>query len=204
MARTPNQPGTSDQRGTAQAHPAAAKTLAGLAAGVLLGTVLAACSAGPPPQRHPPPPRHPVAATQSPAASLGNAPHNVSLAAQAASLPAGPFRITVEHCGKLTRAQRNKFGTTARGGLTYRYANVSRSLAGSPSLAVNFLAGHGLAGSNVTGNQEAVGPGQSAEGEVDAVGLSGQPITFTACQLTGYNVVTAAGDSPGTYRPVSP
>ena len=185
-----------------------AKALAAsaLAVALLAGVLAAACASTPvrsrAGDRHPAAASHPVA----PAAhGTEDFPPNVSLATQAAFLPPGPFRITPPlHCGKLTSAERRKFGTTARRGFIYGYVNVSRSTTGSPSVAVNFLAGHLLAGSNVTGDQEGVGPGQSGEGEVDAVGLSGQPITFTGCQLTGYSVVTPGGDSVGTFRPVSP
>lgn len=181
-----------------------AKALA--ASALAAGLLLAACSASSG-QHRPPRSSTPAAATSStpPGHGTEDFPPNVSLATQAAFLPPGPFRITPPlHCGKLTATERRKFGTTARRGFVYGYVNVSRSTTGSPSVAVNFLAGHLLAGSNVTGDQEGVGPGQSGEGEVDAVGLSGQPITFTGCQLTGYSVVTPGGDSVGTYRPVSP
>lgn len=184
-------------------YSAVAKALA--ASALAVGLLLAACSSGPPGPHHPSPSQQAAARPGAPSVhGTEDFPPNVSLATQAAFLPPGPFRISQPHCGRLSAADRKRFGTTSRRGFTYRYTNVSRSVTGSPSVAVNFLEGHTLAGSNVTGDQEAVGPGQSAAGEVDAVGLSGQPITFTECQLTGYGVVTPSGDSMGNYRPVAP
>lgn len=180
-----------------------AKALA--ASALAVGLLLAACSSRPPGPHHPSPSQQAGARPAVPPThGTEDFPPNVSLATQAELLPLGPFKITALYCGKFTRAQRREFGTTARGGFIYRYTNISQKLTGSPALPVNFLQGRELAGGNVPGDQAAIGPGLSAEGEVDAVGMSGQPITFTACQLMGYQVMPAHGAPIGNYRPVAP
>lgn len=183
-----------------------AKALAAsaLAVALLAGVLAAACASTPARRRAGA--NHPAAAAPStpPLPPAEKLPPGVSLATQAELLPLGPFRITALYCGKFTPAQRRQFGTTARGGFVYRYTNISQKLTGSPALPVNFLQGRELAGGNVPGDQAAIGPGLSAEGEVDAVGMSGQPVTFDRCQLMGYQVMPAHGAPIGNYRPVAP
>lgn len=127
---------------------------------------------------------------------------NITVNSSAAQLAPGPFRIRPLHCGHFSQALRNRLGTTAHGGLTYRFTNVSQTLTGAPNLPVNFTTGSNVQGSNVSGDITSVGPGQSGLGEVDAVGGSGENLTFTGCELMGYGVVSdASGGLPGTYAP---
>lgn len=121
--------------------------------------------------------------------------------AAAGHLPPGPFTIRVLHCGKFTGAERNTLGTTAKGGLVYRYTNNSNTLTGAPNLSVNFTAGSTVVGNNVTANANPIGPRRSATGEVDAVGGSGQALRFTGCDLVSYGIVTSSGQLPGSYAP---
>lgn len=111
----------------------------------------------------------------------------------------GPFTITPVYCGKFSSAQQQEFGTTAKGGLIYRYANESQSLSGSPKLDVDFTSGSTVAGENVSATETTAAPGQSAEGEVDAVGDSGSDLSFTGCQINSYSVVTSGGVDPVSY-----
>lgn len=137
----------------------------------------------------------PTAAASAPASPAGHG-SNIILSTQAKQLPPGPFRITAVSCGPYTAAQQAKFGTNAKGGLVYRYANVSNSLTGAPSLEVDFLSGANVLGSNVTGNAPDIGPGQTAEGYVDALDGSGQNLTFSGCELMQYGLRgMAAGSS---------
>ncbi len=73
--------------------------------------------------------------------------------------------------GRCRRRSRSQFGTTAAGGLIYRYANTSSGVTGSAKLYVGFTAGGGIVGSNYAGTLPDIGPGKSGEGEVDAVGI---------------------------------
>jgi len=114
---------------------------------------------------------------------------------------AGPFKITPLHCGKLTSAEQNQFATNATSGLIYRYTNDSSTITGSPDLSVNFTTGSTVDGNNVTGDQTAITPGQSAEGEVDAVSGSGQNLGFTDCELMSYQVASSQGALPLTFAP---
>jgi hypothetical protein len=111
----------------------------------------------------------------------------------------GPMKVTAVYCGSLSAAQRQRFGTTAAGGLIYKYANASDSESGSAKLYVGFTNGSGVAGSNYAGTLPAVAPGKSAEGEVDAVGIEGQDLTFTGCELLSYALVTGTGVDPVSY-----
>lgn len=161
--------------------------------------LLAGCSSpAPPPQ--PTRPAVPQAASkaQPPARKL---PHGVSVAPQSGGTPPGPFIIRPTYCGPFSSARRQRLGTTAHGGLVYRFANESQSVTGAPSLRVNFLRGTSVVASNVSGGSGPIAPGQSAVAEVDAVGGSGQPVAFRGCQLISYALVTAGGDQPGTYAP---
>lgn len=174
-------------------------------AGLLLVPVLAAavgCSA----QAASPPatPAANPAVSPAPPAQAASTPKttgNITVEAPAGT-PPGPFKIKPLHCGRFSKAQRARFGTTAKGGLVYRFANVSAGMAGSPSLTVNFTTGSDVAGSNVTGSDTSVGPGQSAEGEVDALNGSGGNLHFTGCDLTEYAVQSdSQGDLAGSYAP---
>jgi hypothetical protein len=109
------------------------------------------------------------------------------------------MKITPLYCGKLSAAQQSQFGTTAAGGLIYRYANKSTGEAGSAKLAVGFTAGGSIAGENYAGTLPPVSSGQSAEGEVDAVGISGEDLTFSGCELMSYALVTDATVDPVSY-----
>lgn len=168
-----------------------------VAAGLL---ALCACTSNAPTAGTTPPPSVPVtsvpaAATPTPELTGGN----IEIAPTGNA--AGPFRITPLFCGKLSSSQQNQFGTTARGGFVYRYTNTSPVITGSPDLSVNFLSGATVAGSNVTGDQTAIGPGQNSEAEVDALNGSGGDISFTRCEVVSYTVVSSQGDLPGTFAP---
>lgn len=132
----------------------------------------------------------PTSASPTPvvAPSASRNASKILLSTQARTLPPGPFRITPVSCGAYTPAEQAKFGTNAKGGLIYRYTNVSNSLTGAPALTVDFLNGSDVLGANVTGNAPDIGPGQSAEGHVDALDGSGQNLTFTGCELMQYGL----------------
>ena len=141
--------------------------------------------------------------TPSPSATSAGA-NQITLSGQGAHLPSGPFKITPVYCGTFTQAQRNTFGTNARGGLIYRYTNESNTLTAAANLSVNFLKGSMVVASNVAGagNLPSIDPGQSAEGEVDAVGGSGGNIAFSGCEVMDYGLITdSSGALPGTYAP---
>ena len=140
------------------------------------------------------------AAALSPAVIDGN----ITLSAQGRSLPPGPFVIKPVYCGRFTAAQQNQFGTTATGGLIYQYTNTSSTLTGAAVVQANVTEGSTVAGNNVAGagNLSPVGPGQSATGEVDAVGGGGQNLVFTGCELMEYAVNTSSsGTLPVSYAP---
>jgi phage protein D len=108
--------------------------------------------------------------------------------------------ITPVYCGKLSAAQRQQFGTTAAGGLIYRYANHSGTLSGAAKLFAGFTNGATTAGENYAGSLPDIAPGQSAEGEVDAIGISGQNLAFTGCEVLSYALVTTdSGVDPVSY-----
>jgi hypothetical protein len=111
------------------------------------------------------------------------------------------MKITPVYCGKLSPAQQAKFGTTAAGGLIYRYANDGSSgVSGSAKLYVGFTAGGGdVLGSNYAGTLPSVDPGKSAEGEVDAVDIQGKDLNFTGCEIMSYALVMATGVDPVSY-----
>jgi hypothetical protein len=112
----------------------------------------------------------------------------------------GPMAITPVYCGKLSAAQQKQFGTTAVGGLIYRYANNSDTLTGAAKLFAGFTDGTTEAGENYAGNLPDIAPGQSAEGEVDAIGIEGQDLTFTGCEVISYALVTTtSGVDPVSY-----
>jgi hypothetical protein len=126
---------------------------------------------------------------------------NILIPASAAALKPGPFRIIPVHCGRYTPAQRNALGTTAAGGLVYRFTNTSASLNGQPIVDVQFLDGRQVAGENVAGSGSGAGPGQGSENGVDAVGGSGQNLRFTSCQLVSYAVETGSSAEYGDFAP---
>ena len=108
------------------------------------------------------------------------------------------MKITAVYCGPLTAAQQAQFGTTAAGGLIYRYANNS-SDSGSAKLYVGFTDGTGVIGSNYAGDLPSVAKGKSALGEVDAVGIEGQDLNFTGCEIMSYALVSSVGVDPVSY-----
>lgn len=108
--------------------------------------------------------------------------------------------ITPVYCGKLSASQQAQFKTTAAGGLIYRYANHSATLTGEAKVLAGFTDGTAVAGENYAGSLPAVAPGKSAEGEVDAIGISGQDLTFTGCEVMSYALVTTtSGVDPVSY-----
>jgi hypothetical protein len=112
----------------------------------------------------------------------------------------GPMAITPVYCGKLSAAQQEQFGTTAAGGLIYRYANRSNTLTGAAKLFAGFTDGTTVAGENYAGSLPNIAPGQSAEGEVDAIGISGQDLKFTGCEIMSYALITTtSGVDPVSY-----
>jgi hypothetical protein len=107
--------------------------------------------------------------------------------------------ITPLYCGKLSAAQQQRFGTTSAGGLIYRYTNHSAGVTGAAKLYVGFTAAGAVAGENYAGTVASVGPGQSAEGEVDAIGISGQDLAFSGCEVMSYALDTNIGVDPVSY-----
>jgi hypothetical protein len=106
--------------------------------------------------------------------------------------------ITPVYCGKLSAAQQEQFGTTAAGGLIYRYANHSETPAAA-KLYVGFTEGTTIAGENYPGTVPNIAPGKSAEGEVDAIGITGQDVNFTGCTVKSYALATTLGVDPVSY-----
>jgi hypothetical protein len=123
---------------------------------------------------------------------------NITIA-PAGSMTRGPVKITPVFCGKFTAAQQDKYGTTASGGLVYKFANQSNTLVAAPKVSVNFTTGTTVVGSNVTGGLTPVSPGQASTGEVDALTGSGGSLPFTNCQLMSYVLVTSSGVDPVSY-----
>ena len=111
---------------------------------------------------------------------------------------AGPMTITPLYCGKLSAGQRQQFGTTAAGGLIYRYANHSGA-PGAAKLDVGFTNGTTIDASNYAAAPASVASGQSGEGEVDALGITGEGVSFTGCELMSYALVTSSGVDPVSY-----
>jgi hypothetical protein len=112
----------------------------------------------------------------------------------------GPMTITPVYCGKLSAAQQAQFGTTAAGGLIYTYANsASAGVSGSANLDVGFTNSSGILGSNYASNLHSVPPGKSAEGEVDAIGVQGQDLSFSGCEIMSYALVSSMGVDPVSY-----
>jgi hypothetical protein len=106
--------------------------------------------------------------------------------------------ITPVYCGTLSAAQQAQFDTTATGGLIYRYANHSGESAAA-KLYVAFNDGTTVAGANYAGTLPEIASGQSAEGEVDAIGITGQDVQFTSCQIQSYALEATSGVDPVSY-----
>jgi hypothetical protein len=123
---------------------------------------------------------------------------NITIA-PAGRLLSGPMKITPVYCGKLSSAQQQQFGTSATGGLIYRYANQSATLTGAANLYVGFTDGTTVAGKNYAGTLHNVAPGKSAEGEVDAIDISGHDLSFTGCEIMSYALTTTTGLDPVSY-----
>jgi hypothetical protein len=129
--------------------------------------------------------------------SVGTSVGNITIA-QTAGMAAGPMTITPVYCGALSSAQQAQFGTTAAGGLIYRYANHSGEPAAA-KLYVAFTDGSTVAGENYAGTLPEIASGQSAEAEVDAIGITGQGVTFTGCELESYALAATSGVDPVSY-----
>jgi hypothetical protein len=117
---------------------------------------------------------------------------------RAGGMAAGPMTITPVYCGTLSAAQQAQFGTTATGGMIYRYANHS----GEPAAAMLYVAftdGTTVAGENYAGTLPDIASGQSAEGEVDAIGITGQGVQFTGCEVESYALQATSGVDPVSY-----
>jgi hypothetical protein len=139
----------------------------------------------------------PAAASPGATTTTGTAVANITIAT-AGSLAPGPMTITPVYCGTLSSAQQAQFGTTATGGLIYRYANH----AGEPAAAklyVAFTDGTSVAGENYSGTLPEIASGHSAEGEVDAIGITGQGVSFTSCQIQSYALEATSGVDPVSY-----
>ena len=150
---------------------------------------------GAPPSTGQSTPPSPMTTAASPTLTL---PPGVSLSGNARYLPPGPFKITPLTCGTYTAAQQAQFGTGDKGGLVYRYTNVSNTLTDAPILSVDFLRGTNAIGSNVSGTLIQVGPGQSAEATVTATSGGGTDLTGYTCELMSYDLQTG---SLGTFAP---
>jgi hypothetical protein len=129
--------------------------------------------------------------------SVGTSVGNITIA-QTAGMAAGPMTITPVYCGALSSAQQAQFGTTAAGGLIYRYANHSGEPAAA-KLYVAFTDGSTVAGENYAGTLPEIASGKSAEAEVDAIGITGQGVTFTGCELESYALAATSGVDPVSY-----
>jgi hypothetical protein len=110
------------------------------------------------------------------------------------------MKITPVYCGKLSAAQQTQFGTTAAGGLIYTYANKGAgAVTGSAKLYVGFTGAGGILGTNYAGTVPDIDPGKSAQGEVDAVDIQGNDLSFTGCEIMSYSLVTSVGVNPVSY-----
>jgi hypothetical protein len=109
-----------------------------------------------------------------------------SVAGPGVPASSGPFKITPVYCGEFSPAQVTQFADVS--GLIFRYTNVSASEAAAPVLTVNFTKGNEVSGSNVNGYLPDIKPGQSAYGDVGAVGAGGQSLRFHDCQMVSYTV----------------
>jgi hypothetical protein len=140
-----------------------------------------------------------AAASPSPAAKPAAAGSSVVRSTAGHGLPPGPFRIAAVKCGPYTAVEKAKFGTTAKGGLIFKYTNASNSLTDAVKLDVSFMAGTSVLGENVNGQAPAVAPGQSGEAAVDATGGSGTDLTFTTCELNTYSLL--GSPAGGSFAP---
>jgi hypothetical protein len=138
-----------------------------------------------------------AAASVGATAEAGTTVGNITTA-PAGNMQPGPVKITPVYCGRLSAAQQAQFQTTATGGLIYRYANRS-STAVQAKLFVEFTDGTTQVGGNYTGTVPDLAPGQSAEEEVDAIGITGQNLAFTGCDVKSYTVTSSLGMDPVSY-----
>jgi hypothetical protein len=129
--------------------------------------------------------------------TTGTSVPNITVA-RAGGMATGPMTITPVYCGTLSAAQQAQFDTTATGGLIYRYANHSGESAAA-KLYVAFNDGTTVAGANYAGTLPEIASGQSAEGEVDAIGITGQDVQFTSCQIQSYALEATSGVDPVSY-----
>ena len=106
--------------------------------------------------------------------------------------------ISPVYCGTLSAAQQAQFRTTAAGGLIYRYANNAGERAAA-KLYVAFADGTTIAGENYAGTLPEIAAGHSAEGEVDAIGITGQGVKFTSCEVKSYALEATSGVDPVSY-----
>lgn len=141
-------------------------------------------------------PTTPPSASSQPTTTTGA---TIVRSTQARHLPPGPFKITPVKCGPYTPAEKSQFGTTAKGGLVFKYTNMSNSLTDAVKLDVGFASGSTVGGENVNGNGPQVAPGQSAEATVDALNPGGGNLTFTSCELMTYSLM--GSPAAGSYGP---
>ena len=110
------------------------------------------------------------------------------------------MKITAVYCGPLSAAQRSQFGTTAAGGLIYRYANDGSSgVTGSAKLYVGFTADGGIARVELRGNPARRRPGQVRGGRGGRGRHQGQDLNFSGCEIMSYALVTSTGVDPVSY-----
>lgn len=116
-----------------------------------------------------------------------------------APAPAGPFTITVDHCGKFTHAQQARFTTNAKSGLIITAANRSGGARAIPfTVQADFLHGTELVGQNTTGVSPAISEGQSERLEIDSPPGWGPGDT---CKIVAYTVFRPGSVDPdGTYQ----
>jgi hypothetical protein len=177
-SRSSGAPASSASAAAAGASPSAAPAQSPNATAIATGAATAADSFSAPP-------------------SVGTSVGNITIA-QTAGMAAGPMTITPVYCGALSSAQQAQFGTTAAGGLIYRYANHSGEPAAA-KLYVAFTDGSTVAGENYAGTLPEIASGKSAEAEVDAIGITGQGVTFTGCELESYALAATSGVDPVSY-----
>jgi hypothetical protein len=114
---------------------------------------------------------------------------------------AGPFRIRVDHCGKLSARQKQRYGTNATAGVILTITRQPGHGALEFSVSADFVHGSVIQSSNVTGRSAiALAAGQSTNAEIDnLVGSTGGD-PADRCRLTGYAAFTpgSAADA-GTW-----
>ena len=178
--------GTGPARSSGGAAPTAASSSDSAAAGSATAAAALGSTAAPTPSAS-------FSATVKTSAGGGN----ITIGPAGGMLP-GPMTITPLYCGTLSAAQRQRFGTTAAGGLIYRYANHSGA-PGAAKLDVGFADGTTIDASNYAESPPSIASGQSGEAEVDALGITGQGVSFTGCELMSYALITSSGVDPVSY-----